>query len=241
MPRARAAALRLPWHRSRVRSTCERKHLVEGSRGQVGGRRSRAHRQPEVLGLHTVAGGQGGRRLEQVLQLAHVAGKVVLQQKLERAPGKRDLLLPETPAVQPNEVLCQHRDVLVALAQWRDGELHHAQTVVEVLPELSLRHHRLEVAIGGGDQPDVHPHALPTAHPLHLPVLHHPEQLGLQHGCEVGDLVEEQRAAVRELEPSRACRHPGRHSTLDAEQLGLEQRLRDRGAVERQERSGMAR
>ena len=58
---------------------------------------------------------------------------------------------------------------------------------------------------------------------------------------QVGDLVEEQRAAVGVLELAAPAPHAGGGAVLDAEQLGLEQRLDERGAVDRHERPGAAR
>ena len=58
----------------------------------------------------------------------------------------------------------------------------------------------------------------------------------------LGDLVEEQRAAVRQLERARPPRdRAGERALLVAEQLGLEQRVGNRRAVERDERLRRAR
>ena len=67
---------------------------------------------------------------------------------------------------------------------------------------------------------------------LELAVLEHPQQLGLQVERQLADLVEEQRAAVRDLEPTFP--HPGRageRALLVPEQLALDQRRRHRRTV----------
>src|SRR5690606_23138635 len=62
-------------------------------------------------------------------------------------------------------------------------------------------------------------------------------QLRLQRERHVADLVEEQGAAVGDLDLAGRLAHGARErALLEAEQLRLEQRLRDRGAVDRNER-----
>src|SRR6185295_16294178 len=64
------------------------------------------------------------------------------------------------------------------------------------------------------------------------------QDLDLQEERELPDLIEEQRALVSELELALALDvSPGERAALVAEQLGLEQRLGDRAAVDRDERA----
>ena len=59
------------------------------------------------------------------------------------------------------------------------------------------------------------------------------QQLGLQPHVHLGDFVEQQRAAGRLLELADAARHrAGEGALLVAEQLGFQQVLRDRRAVD---------
>ena len=76
-----------------------------------------------------------------------------------------------------------------------------------------------------------------TAHALDRQVLDGAKQLGLRGHRQVGDLVEEQRAAVGVLELAPAATHPGRRALFDAEQFGFDQRFDERGAIDRHERS----
>ena len=67
--------------------------------------------------------------------------------------------------------------------------------------------------------------------------LQHAQQLDLQLQRHLGDLVEEQRAAVRALEEALVLAvGAGEAALLVAEQLALDQVRRDRAAVDRQER-----
>ena len=66
-----------------------------------------------------------------------------------------------------------------------------------------------------------------------VPSCKHAQQLGLRQRRNLADLVEEQRAAVRRLEAALApLDGAGEGAGLVPEQLGLEQRLGERGAVD---------
>src|SRR5688572_19618054 len=72
--------------------------------------------------------------------------------------------------------------------------------------------------------------------------LENPEQLALEWQRKVAHLVEEHRPTVRQLEQAdltRAC--PRERSLLMPEELGLGERLRNRGAIQRNERLSSAR
>ena len=76
-----------------------------------------------------------------------------------------------------------------------------------------------------------------TTDALDREVLNCAEQLRLRGRRQIGHLVEEQRPFVRVLELAAAAADAGRRPILDAEQLRLEQRLDDRRAVDRDERT----
>ena len=89
----------------------------------------------------------------------------------------------------------------------------------------------------GRDQAHVGPDRLVAADALERLLLQQPQHLGLQGQRHVADLVEEQGAAVALLELADAAAvGAGEGALLVAEQLALQQVLRDGGAVERQER-----
>src|SRR5438128_2229073 len=73
----------------------------------------------------------------------------------------------------------------------------------------------------------------PRAAPAEAATLEKVEQFRLQRGAELGDLVEEQRAAVRHLdEPALGFARVGEGPLLVAEQLGLEEVGGQRRAVD---------
>ena len=54
------------------------------------------------------------------------------------------------------------------------------------------------------DHPDVHVDGLGPAHALELTFLEHAQELDLHRGGDIADLVEEERAAIGQLEPPLA-------------------------------------
>src|SRR5687768_11963605 len=92
-------------------------------------------REAQVGGLDLVAARQRERALQDVLQFAHVAGKIVVRQLLHG----RGLEPRRRHAVLAREALQDARgdaaDVLAALAQRRHPELDHVQAVEQILAE----------------------------------------------------------------------------------------------------------
>ena len=76
-----------------------------------------------------------------------------------------------------------------------------AQAVIQVRPESSLGDRGLEIDVRRRDQPHVDAAGLGRADALELAFLQDAQQLGLQLGRELADLVEKNRAAVGQLEP----------------------------------------
>ena len=82
---------------------------------------------------------------------------------------------------------------------------------------------------------------LTSAEPPELALLQHAQQLHLRGRHHLGDLVEEQRAAMRQLEAAlSALDRAGERALLVPEDLALEERLGNRRAVDRHERLSRA-
>ena len=146
-------------------------------------------------------------------------------------------LLAPFPAEPIDEVLHEHGDVFPALLQRGQVDVEDVQAEVEVLAEAPRLDLVLEIPVRGADHPDIHHDlALPTeaAQPL---LLEHAEELGLQLDGNLSHLVEEQRAAIRQLPGAEApLIGPGEGTALVAEHLALDQRGGDGGAVDGDER-----
>ena len=68
------------------------------------------------------------------------------------------------------------------------------QTEVQIAAETVVLRVALEIAVGGGQDPDVDPAVANAADPPHVPLLHRLEQLALQRQLDVAHLVEEEEA-----------------------------------------------
>ena len=106
------------------------------------------------------------------------------------------------------EVAHDERDVLLALAQRRHVDRHHREAEVEILAELALLHLALQVLLGRRDDADVDLDGAVAADAPDLALLEHAQELGLQVERQLAELVEEDGAAVRQLE--RALPRRGR-------------------------------
>ena len=86
------------------------------------------------------------------------------------------------------------------LAEGRQIQLKDVQAVIQILAELPLVHEFRQVAVGCGDEAEIRIFA--AAHPdlLDLIALQHAQQLCLKIQREFADLVEKDRALVRQLE-----------------------------------------
>ena len=133
-------------------------------------------------------------------------------------------------------------DVGAALAQRRQLQGDHRQPVVEVFAQGTLLHRPSRSSIGRRDHPDVDRMHLVATHRPHYAVLEKAQQLHLQVDVHLGDLVQEQHAAVRLAQQSQALAVGSGERPLDvSEQLALEQARGDRGDVDRDERAAAAR
>src|SRR5713226_486838 len=197
----------------------------------------RAEGRGKVFGANDVAGGHDHEPLDHVPELADVARPVVGEEIGERLhrDGLRALaVLGREPR---DEVIDQQRDVFLPLPERWHLDRDHVEPVEEVLAEAAPRDQLVEVVVGRGDHPDVDLDRVLAAHALERLLFQRAQHLGLRLQAHVSDLVEKERAAVGRLELSLAPRHRARERPLLVpEQLGLDQLLRDGGAVHLHER-----
>ena len=232
----------------------ERRHdqlllrLVHGHPGRDGHGVGRARRggggaqRRQVRRFNHLAAGQDRGPLDHVAELADVAGPVVAFEQPHggRRHGLHSAVIARVELV--DERLDQERQVVLALAERRQREAEHVEPVVQVLaqPSLADGHHRIDV--GGGNHPHVHFLLGAAAQAAELPLLQHPQQLHLRRRRHLRNLVEEQRAAVGQLEAAQPpFGRAGERAPLVAEDLALEQGVGNRRAVEGDERRGSAR
>src|SRR5438128_375588 len=187
------------------------------------------------------AAGAQDRPLDHVAELAHVARPGVAHELRERLVGDPvDALLARHLAVA-QELADQERDILDALAQRRDAYRHHVDAVVEVLAHPPLGHRLRQLHVGGGDDAHVDLDAAVRAELLDLALLEHAEQLQLHVERDALDLVQEQRPGGRKLDlPHPIVNRARERAALVAEELALEERVREGRAVDGDEAAALA-
>src|SRR5262245_38407147 len=207
-----------------------------------GGARLRRRGQQVGRDFQRRAGRQDDGALQHVFQLADVARPGVLLKPPHRPPADAVQALADPRRELVHQEVDEQRDVVLPLAQRRQADGEDVEAVVQVLAESFLLDLFEQVSVGGGDDADVHPDRGGAAHAVELALLEHAEQLHLGFRGQFADLVEEQRAAVGQLEPPLA---PGdgaaEGALLVAEQLALDQAGGQGGAVDLDERLALAR
>jgi len=176
--------------------------------------------------------GEDDEALDDVAELAHVPGPRVGPQHGDGLVGDH-LGLDAVLAARLLDEGRQGRHVVGAIAQRRRAQRHDGEAEVEVLAERPRGDGALQVAVRRGDDAHVDLERLLAAHPRELARLQDAQHLGLRRGDHVADLVEEDCAAVSDLEePTLARRRAREGAPLVPEELRLDELGRDRGAVD---------
>src|SRR4029078_3262525 len=122
-------------------------------------------------------------------------------------------------------------------AQPRQLDRDHIQAIVEIASEAPGGYFVTKSAVGHRNDAHVDGNRPETADALDLTLLENPQQLALQRRLKLPDFIEEQRAPVGRLQLALLLRHRvGEGSALVSEQLRLDQRIHQCGAVNRAER-----
>ena len=125
-----------------------------------------------------------------------------------------------------DEVFDQEDDVVAAGPERRQRDVHHVQPVEQVGAEVPGARLGLEVAVGGGDQPDVDRDRAARAERRDLAVLEGAQELRLEREGDLRDLVEKERAAFGGPEDAVVVGHRAREGAAAvAEELAVEERL----------------
>src|SRR6266566_140029 len=131
-----------------------------------------------------------------------------------------------------NKVTDECGDVFLPFAQGWHDEWEYAQAVIEVAAKCAGGHHLVQIAVGGRHQADVHSNRADIPQPLELLFLKHAQKLGLELERDVPNFIEEDRAAVRQLEPADTLRDgPCKGAALVAKQLRFKETGGDRCTI----------
>ncbi len=95
-----------------------------------------------------------------------------------------------------NEMPFEQRQILFALRQPWNLNLHHREPVIKILAKALFGDCGAEIVIGGRNDADVHLARRERTHALHFLVLQHSQKFGLGGERHIADFVEEQRAPI---------------------------------------------
>ena len=199
--------------------------LILLQRGQFAGDRrvTLHHLFRQIVAINLQPFTQIHHALDQILQLAHVAGPVPRLQTAHCLGGelRRDALQPG--AERLNEGIHQAGNILLTLAQRRDLQRNHIQAIVEVAAERAFFHRIQQIAVGSGDDAHVDLDGMGRADSHHFALLQHAQQAGLRLERHLANLIKEQGAAIGQLKFARraAASRSGKSAVDIAKQFAL--------------------
>ena len=172
--------------------------------------------------------------LDDVAQFADVARPMVAQQFVpRRRRRRRGCACSSWPLKWRKKVLGQEDDVVAALAQGRRAKLNDIEAVEQIFAEIVLADGFDDVAVGGGDEADVHVQFIVAADAGEGAVFQKAEQLGLERAAHVADFIQEDGAAVGFFDAAEFLFDgAGEGALFMAEKLAFEQVLGNGGAVD---------
>ena len=174
-----------------------------------------------------------GQPLHQVFQLADVPGPVIPLQKGQEpgAEGEIFLILPAEPG---QKLVGQGEHILPPLAQGRDVDADDVEPVEEVGAEKAPLDRLFQIAVGGHQKAEIQLDPLVAGEAFDGLLLNELEQLGLDVGGQLANLVQKEGAVVGQLDFSdfAAAGGPGEGPLLIAEQLRLNEIFVEHGAVD---------
>ena len=132
------------------------------------------------------------------------------------------------------EVEGEDRNILAPLTQRRQMDFNGIEAEQQVFAKLPGLAGSLEIGICGGDEAHINPLGTRRSHALDFSRLQHAQQLGLLAHGHVADLVQKNRAPIRQFEASDAVGAGIRKSALHvAEELTLKHAFGQAASIHR--------
>jgi hypothetical protein len=190
-----------------------------------------------MLGLDAAGFGvEDEDALDDVLELADVAGPVILPELGESGVGNFDAGAAVLLAELEEELAGEDGDVFFAVAERRDEERDDVEAIEEVFAEVAAGDLFFKVLVGGGDDTGVYVDGRGGADGVEALFVEGAEDFGLRFEAHVADFVEEEGSAVGALEGAAffcgLVGTAGSGAVAVAEELGFDEVFRDGGAVE---------
>ena len=191
----------------------------------------------QVAQLNRLARGEDGGALDNVAQLAEVAGPLVAGEGRGDRRRKGGDFFAEARGEEFPIALGESCEVGGPFAQAGQGDADYVEPVKQILAEAAGLHLGGEIAVGRGDDADVGAARLRFADALVFALLEEAKQFRLDFRRQFADFVEEQRAAVGGGDfAERVDDRAGKGAFGVPEQLALEELARKRRATDGDER-----
>jgi hypothetical protein len=223
-------ARRMCWRSASAR--VERGEADEAEGAEAGEKRS-APAAARVADLSSESGREKNSALHEIFELADVAGPGIVREGVHGVGGNVLDGFVEAAADFLDQVANEEGNVLATLAQRRDVDGENVEAIVEIAAEGALGDEPRKIAIGGGDDANVHALRAVAAEALEFLLLENAEELGLELERNVADFVEENGAAIGEFEAADfLVDGTGEGAAFVAEKLGFEQAGGNGGAID---------
>src|SRR5712675_1387609 len=142
---------------------------------------------------------QDRRPLERVAKLPDVAWPFVPEQRVLGVAGEPGRRAAKRLADVLKERVGEQQDVAFALTKRWNLDIEHLEAIVQILTEIAAFDSFSQVAVGGGDHPDVRLLRPRTAQPLKFALLEDAQELRLGRRAHLAHFIEKQDATRGQL------------------------------------------
>src|SRR5579884_300757 len=134
--------------------------------------------------------------------------------------------------------LRNQRDVFSSVAERRELNMEHVQTVIEILSQFAPSHGHLGNLVGGGYDAHIHLQLGFRTQPADASILEHAQKLGLGEGLHFTDFIQQQGPALSQFKTARPpLGRASESALLVPEQLAFHQGFRQSRAIDRDKRA----
>ena len=227
----------MEWHDLGIRYRRGRSGFLNGgSDWRWRGRRGRGETHEFGADGNTLLGEDGGA-FDDILEFTNIAGPIVGEQSSYAAFRKSSAFDAVFLGKTLEKMIGEDFDIPRALAERGDLDGENIEAVVEILAKFAFLNRFEKVAVRGGKDADIDFDGFISPDAFEFPLLEDAEELGLEGEGDLTDLVEQNRAAIRQLEAAiPLIGRAGEGAFFVAEEFAFDKRLGNGGAVDLDER-----
>src|ERR1700730_6321834 len=144
--------------------------------------------------------GKDDSTFDNIVELAHIAGPIVIHQKFQRGRGEVTQRLVVFLAVAGEEMREERGNIFAAIAQRRQLQVNDIQAVIKIFAEAAFADQGEEFHVGSGDDAYVDLDLLGATEAHEFALLNYAEELGLRFRANGGDFVKKDGALIGDFE-----------------------------------------